>query len=257
MSDCGDGSIACREKQLVEIGELGATLKDDAKIPVSYLDHRPVEALAHTALATVALPRRTGLPACGLQLTPEGEVQTASGGIPQGALITAVNGISLAEHTAQMQQRQKAEGRKRHSGDTGIPVTPRTAVEALCEGGEFVNMTYVLSTNLVPTHEPKNAEWLLPENLSPDYKRDRDDFAAYRRAAELLRLVFDDITQGMPARTKYEAESDALAKRPLIQLGPAFQDADGHYQYQGEQRLKEAPYYNPAVAKVRLALYSS
>lgn len=231
-----------REKQLVEIGELGAMLKDNPKIPVRYLDSRPDDALAHTALVTVAL-QRAGLPACGLQLTPDGEVQMEFGTIPQGALIMAVNGNDVEEHAGRIQRQSKSFS-KRMKADKASSVTLKAAIEDLCDSGDFVNVTFVVSTNLIPTHRAELAAWLLPENLHPDYKRDRDDFAAYRRATELLRLVFDDITRGMPERTAYE-ESNSFTARRLIQLGPEFQDDHGQYQYKGEQRLTAPPYLEP------------
>ena len=227
-----------REKQLVEISELGAQLKVP-DIPTKYLKTAPAEALAHAKLVPVAVLTAQ---VHEIILDKDCEWRVDSGPIPRGATITAVNGVDIATHTADMIQQSKHKGR-RLKGAAAPMITVETAMHDLAKESDHAHVivTYVLSKNLVPTYQPHTADWLHPHNLSTEYQRARETLMAYRRAGELLRLVFDDITKDMRERQAYETESTTFAKRSLIRLG------DQHLDYQGPE-LTAPPNPDPGAA---------
>ena len=80
-----------------------------------------------------------------------------------------------------------------------------------------IPFAYVKSASLIDDSNPDLADWLLPDSIDQDYRMQRDELMRHRRAAELLRLVFDEDTARQPSRMQYD-QSEA-SKRPLLRLG--------------------------------------
>jgi|EP01043_Picozoa_sp_COSAG02_P037625 hypothetical protein len=107
-------------------------------------------------------------------------------------------------------------------------------------GAAFI--TYSKSPNMIDVTNHRIADWLLPQNLDKDYLQKRNELMKHRRACELLRLVFDEDLQNVPARVEY----DRALVRPLVRLGkwktiagPNIQGAEIAFQdYLGKQLSK-------------------
>lgn len=105
-----------------------------------------------------------------------------------------------------------------------MPVDTGGVVKAIAEAakdigpGQPVFFTYVKSPSMLDETDLSIADWLMPDRLDQQYRAKRDELMKHRRAAELLRLVFDEDTHGMSEREQYD--KSPANQRPLVRLGP-------------------------------------
>lgn len=179
-----------------DLVELTKRITELPKLPLAILSDSPAQQLAHAKLTGV-VHAKDERGRFGLKIK-DGKVSTGSTEpcpFPVGAVIVQCMGLPL-------DQKNVAK-----------------AIQALTQAvpnGSPVPFSYVKSASLIDDSNLDLADWLLPININQQYRVLRDELMRHRRAAELLRLVFDEDTASQSDRKTFDT-SDA-SSRPLLRL---------------------------------------
>eukprot|EP01047_Picozoa_sp_COSAG01_P053948 COSAG01_NODE_5839_length_4003_cov_2.371414_1_plen_783_part_00 len=213
------GLIFTVQKLLVDLAKL---VRGMPSIPALYLRSDPDAALEHTALKqlsltkaqveTVEVERHDCLRVAQDWFHPIHQTLA----IPRGAIFTHVNGQLLPA------------GISRDDFVARLGDSPQ----------HVVTLTFCKSALLIED-VPARLEWLLPTNLLPEYKQERDQFMLHRRAAELLIIVFGQDFGHNESLPGLREEFNRTNTNPLVRLGSYGPD---HFRpYHRDAPVLEAP----------------